>query len=313
MTYPDLYGAFDLARAYCGFSEFPNPQPSTKRIMWQHGVEYDFFTILPEQILGADIPSDQVKILVSNRSLKAYAETKIKNPISSIGLPVVYLPEVTEKRMANSLMVFPGHGVPGSSISEEINKNYAKYILGIADRFAKVEVCIFGPDYDRKAPIRGIFEEYGFKIVRGVDDSKFALHEQKKRLLGISHVTSNVMGSHIPYAASYGCKVSIAGPFHEYQKKHLENTEFYKLFPAALEIVRKYSESSLRSYFPWLFCELHEAKNCETWGNEQIGLDCKISPKEMCKLFNWSISNVLKSRINLYEKMKHLALILSEK
>jgi hypothetical protein len=306
MTYPDLYGAFDIAREYCGFSEFPNPKPSTKRIMWQHGVEYDFLISLAEQIIGADIPSNETKLLVANKLLGSFARGKKSNPIHSIGLPIAYLPVMTQRRMANSLMVFPGHGVPGSSMSEEINKNYAQYILGIADKFEKVEVCIFGPDFDCKAPIRGIFEEHGFKIVRGVDDSKFALNEQKKRLLGFSHVTSNVMGSHIPYAASYGCRVSIAGPIHDYQREHLENIEFYKIFPAALEIVFKYSESSLRSYFPWLFCEPHEAKTCEVWGNDQIGFDCKLSPMEMSRLFEWTMPNVLKSNIKLSEKMRFL-------
>jgi hypothetical protein len=306
MTYPDLYGAFDIAREYCGFSKFPNPKPSTKSIMWQHGVEYDILICLAEQIIGADIPSNETKLLVANKSLESFARGKKSNPIYSIGLPIAYLPVMSERRMANSLMVFPGHGVPGSSMSEEINKNYAQYILGIADKFEKVEVCIFGPDFDRKAPIRGIFEEHGFKIVRGVDDSKFALHEQKKRLLGFSHVTSNVMGSHIPYAASYGCRVSIAGPIHEYQREHLENTEFYKLFPAALDIVTKYSEPSLRSYFSWLFCEPHEAQTCEIWGNEQIGFDCRLSPKEICNVFNWTMRNVLMSDIKIKEKIKHI-------
>jgi hypothetical protein len=306
MTYPDLYGAFDIARAYCGFSNFPNPKPSTKHIMWQHGVEYDFLISHAEMIFGAVIPSNEIKLLVSNKSLESLARGKKSNPIHSIGLPIAYLPAMSERRMANSLLVFPGHGVPGSSISEEINKNYAKYILSSAHKFQKVEVCVFGPDFDRKAPIRGIFEEHGFKIIRGVDDSKFALHDQKKRILGFSHVTSNVMGSHIPYAASYGCRVSIAGPIHECQREHLENIEFYKLFPIALDIVNKYSETSLKSYFPWLFCEPHEAKTCEVWGNDQIGFDCKLSPMEMCRLFEWTIANVLKSSVKLSEKMRFL-------
>jgi hypothetical protein len=305
MIYPDLYGAFDIAREYCGFSQFPSPKPTTDRLMWQHGV-ICFDIKIPEQGFGAPIPSPETrKLLATKKLLKFYEKRNISHSYA-IGLPVVYLPDVTIKRKENTLIVFPGHGVPGSSMSEEINKNYAKYILSIADKFENVEVCIFGPDFDCKARIRGIFEEHGFKIVRGVGDAKFALHEQKKRLLSFSHATSNVMGSHISYAASYGCKVSIAGPIHEYQREHLENIEFYKLFPTALEIVTNYSETSLRSYFSWLFCDPQEAKTCEAWGNEHIGLDCKLSPMEMCKLFQWTIPNVLKSKIKLSEKIRFL-------
>ena len=54
--------------------------------------------------------------------------------------------------------------------------------LKFEDKFEKVEVCIFGPDFDRKAPIRGIFEEHGFKIVRGVDDSKLLTVLNKNKI-----------------------------------------------------------------------------------------------------------------------------------
>jgi hypothetical protein len=306
VIYPDLYGAFDIVREYCGFSDFPNPVPTTDNLMWQHGVEYSSIIVIPEQVFGAPFPNKNTKLLVSNKSLSEYINKRINNSVIPIGLPVVYLPEFKIKRAENTLLVFPGHGVPNSSADDYCNNLYADYIKKISPKFKKVEVSIFGPDIDRGAPVYEIFKKRGLKIIRGVENSKRTLHEQKKKLLSFSHVTSNVMGSHIPYAASCGCKVSIAGPTHEYKREHLENIGFYKLFPAALEIVAKYSESSLRSYFPWLFCEPHEAKTCEAWGNEHIGLDCKLSPMEMCKLFQWTIPNVLKSKIKLSEKIRFL-------
>lgn len=305
MIYPDLYGAFDIAREYCGFSDFPSPYPKTSCIMWQHGVICWDISI-PEQGFGAPIPSDKTKLLLANKKLLKFYEIKNIKNVYAIGMPVVYLPDYKIQRKENTLLVFPRHGVPNSTTNIETNIEYVNYINGISNYFNKVQISIFGPDIDRSAPVYKMFKSAGFEIIRGVEDSKKTLHQQKLRLLSFSHITSNTMGSHIPYAAAFGCKVSIAGPVYKCQREHLENTDFYKLFPAALDVVTKYSELSLRSYFPWLFCEPHEAKTCEAWGNEQIGLDCKLSPVEMFKLFEWTIPNVLKSNIKLSEKIRFL-------
>lgn len=306
MIYPNLYGAFEIARDYCGFSEYPNPTPKTDNLMWQHGVEYDYVITIPEMVVGSSFPSSKTKVLVANKLLSNVIKNKICNPVFAIGLPIIYLPEYSVQRKKDSLLVFPAHGVPGSSMSDKVNLEYARYIQSIAHKFSNVEICIFGPDYDKEAPIRKIFEETKLKIIRGVDDSKNALHIQKKRMLSFSHVTSNVLGSHIPYAAFYGCRVSLAGPTHTFKKEHIENIEFYKLFPKALKIIDKYSEYSLKNYFSWLFCEPHQGVECKEWANIHVGFDCKISPKKMCKLFGWNLNNVFTSKINPIEKIKYL-------
>lgn len=305
MIYPDLYGAFDIAREYCGFSIFPKPLPTTQQIMWQHGFVSDNI-IIPEQIFGAELASPSTRKLVANKKLKNFYFAKKRYEAHAVGLPVVYIPKYTIQKKIK-LLVYPGHGVPGSKTNEFINIQYSKYIKSVAHNFSEVQVIVFGPDYDKRAAVKGIFEEAGFEVVRGVDDSKYALHEQKKRFLNASHVTTNVMGSHIPYAASLGCNVSISGPYQNYEKQHLEQVEFYRIFPEAIQNdIESYSNTYLKSINPWLFCEPHEAKSCEAWGNEQIGFDCKLSPMEMCKLFEWTIPNVLKSNIKLSEKMRFL-------
>ena len=115
------------------------------------------------------------------------------------------------------------------------------------------------------------------------------------------YVTSNVIGSHIFYAAAFGAKVSISGPFHKWNREAHFNEKFYADNKQLLDWHEKEEELS-RENFPFLFVEPHRAKQHIEWGREMIGYNNLINVKQMIDLFR--LKQVYESgrKINIYSR-----------
>jgi hypothetical protein len=302
MNHSDLYGASHIAANYCGYRKVPFFSGE----IWQHGWVSDGLSI-PEQVFGGGIQSKDTALLVATQAQESFLKEHGYANTHATGLPSVYLPSLDQPREENTLLVMPGHTVPGMGNDSNQSVNYMNHIRKHASSFEKTTVCVFGTDYDQKGVWRTAFEDAGFEVIRGVDHKYYALELQKRRFMKYSHMTTNVFGSHIIYACAYGAKVSISGNYEAPKEENYKNIPFYKDYPNALtSAVNLFSEETMRTKHPWLFCNPDGARSNIPWGESQIGMQCKKTPKHLKNIMGWSPNSILHSRKSLELKVRRL-------
>ena len=110
-------------------------------------------------------------------------------------------------------------------------------------------------------------------------------------------MTTNVIGSHVAYAAYSGCKISIHGKYASRKKEDYINDPWYKRHPDLLEEnLKKNREEYVRNLYPELFVLPMKAEERRQWGKQIVGAHFKKHPKQVSKLLGWTATE----RINRY-------------
>jgi hypothetical protein len=216
----------------------------------------------------------------------------------AVGLPIVYLPPRSLRRIPGSLLVMPVH-------SQEWTKHtwnceaYADSISQIRNHFSQVFVCV-SPSCIRHGYWVKEFEGRGFQILEGAHYTDAnALSRVQALLSQFEYMTTNGFGSHIAYGAYFGAKVSIHGPFAEPKVEEQTNDGGYLPGNRFLErYMEAISEQRLRLEYPFLFCHPTEALDLVEWSRAEVGADRKVSPAAMRELFRWLDADI--RRWNLY-------------
>ena len=107
---------------------------------------------------------------------------------------------------------------------EKIHENkYILFLKKIIDEYSSAVACLHNFDYENNL-WKNEFNHLGVEIINGAGtNDENALERIIALMSQFEYVTSNVMGSHIAYAAAFGAKVSINGPYHKYNKKDFLN------------------------------------------------------------------------------------------
>ncbi len=121
-------------------------------------------------------------------------------------------------------------------------------------------------------------------------------------MCSFEYVTSNGFGSQLAYAAYFGAKPSVYGPYASFQLEDFKQDHLYvyhpKLLAPALQAI---SEEQLRRNCPQFFCHPREAKADVEWGRFEVGESNKVSPRKLRSLFGWDlparVRRSLKSKI----------------
>ena len=302
MKYCDLYGASSIAAAYCGFKK----SPFWTGELWQHGWLTHGLKI-PEQVFGAGITSKSTTCLVASKWLEEFLKGHGYRDAHAIGLPSVYLPELKVEREEDTLLVMPGHTVTGMKTKAVIPEEYIEHIKEISGHFRKVSVCVFGTDFDQHGIWRTSFEHAGYEVIRGVDHKFYALGEQKKRFMRYSHMTTNILGSHVVYASAFGCRASISGGYVAPKEEDYRGIGFYLDYPEALgSAVELFSETKMSERYPWLFCAPQEAITNKEWGESEVGTENKKSPDVLRELMGWTLKKVRCSSADNHTKIQRV-------
>ena len=299
-TISNAYGANLIARDYAGL-DLTNPDVPG---YWMHGWIPGYHNVDPSfialhkkdgqddgydyerQIAGEKLHtpqwvsrSDQADYLISNGYQK----------VRAIGLPVVYLPEITVPRIPGSLLVMPPHSHKSHGEGDPLAESYADAIADIRSHFDRVLVCLHEDDIAKGQWIES-FRRRGIEVFPSADQSDpFTLLRLKRILSSFEYVTTNGYGSHIAYAAYWGAKVSVFGSFAEFPRQRMARTHSVKMFPDLLD--KAYwlcTEEALRQHCDFLFTNPLKAVAMTEWGEEQVGEPCRLSPAELGTLFGWN-------------------------
>ena len=287
-----VYGVgFSVVR-YCGLAAYPG----FFRFRWQHGWHAQHLQVHPMMTIQETACLEE-GILVAREDQKAYLSSHGFSNVHAIGLPIVYAECPHVDRRPNSLLVMPAHSLSYTEHQWQFDE-YVDAINAVRDQFDDVVVCVH-PDCIKKGYWAKQFSEAGYQIVTGAAVNDRNAHQRIATLLSsFEYVTTNSCGSHVPYAAYFGAKVSVFGPYAEHNAEDYKNTPFYRQHPEILEpTIAAVSEKSFRTHFPFLFTEPRQAKQMIDWGSEQIGADNKLSPAEMRRLLGWDASSLKKLRL----------------
>ena len=307
------YGAQAEAAAYCGLDH----TPENIRGEWQHGWIPGYWQLDP-LMLGVGIGEPHPESLhywVSRRDEADYLHNCGYKHVTAIGLPIVYLPRREEcRRRPGSLLVMPAHSLEYTTHSWRFDE-YADEIARIRGDFSEVVVCVHPACFKRGYWVDA-FRKRGFQVVHGamVNDLN-ALRRIRRLLCAFEYVTTNSFGSHVVYAAYFGAKVSVFGPYAEYRAEDFASDQMYLQHPHLLEpTLRVTSEREMRRQYPELFRYPREGTLMVEWGEREVGHDNKLAPAKLRALFRWRASDRVASKLRAYLpwRVKHLGRLVFE-
>jgi hypothetical protein len=284
---PDVsafYGARVVAARYCSLTEIPGHQ----RGHWQHGWNPEHLIFDPDIVVG--INSEHIKddwYWVSRGCEAEYLAANGYRSVRAIGLPLVYLADAVLARQPGSLLVMPAHSIPDSEHDWDFNQ-YAAEISGLRDLFSLVTVCIH-PTCWEKGYWVGAFQARGFSPIRGIAANEPDGYYRLRDLMSShEYMTTNHLGSHVPYAAYFGAKVSVWGRYAQFRERDYARVSFYQNRPSLLRpALDGWSEASMRTHYPQFFCHPSVARDAVDWGRQEVGFSFKREPSELLEIFRW--------------------------
>ena len=206
--------------------------------------------------------------------------------VEAIGLPFVYLPDVDIARRPGSLLVLPPHGRARHKAGDAFADSYADAVFALKPHFETIVACVTERDLARDE-WRPQFAARGIPVVKGSDHSDPGTLLRMKRLFSsFDFATTNAFGSAIAYAAHCGVKVSVHGPYADWDV--MQATHATILYPELPTLIAAlYSEAALRASQEALFVNPWEALERKSWADSEIGTQHRKSPAELGRLFGW--------------------------
>lgn len=281
-----MYGADRLVKEYtnCPFT----PQGIDGE--WQHGWHTVFRQTTPISVGGYSLESNPHRYSWVARKDEEDFLRRNGYQAKAIGLPICYTKELGWQRKKQSLLIMPAHSsknIPAAIRNEPSYLGYLYYINEIKADFDEIVACVHEECIENQLWIHEI-RELGIPVLQGASIyDRNSLLRTRALMSQFEYVTSNVMGSHIAYAAAFGAKVSVAGPEHKPDRANLLREPVYSRHPELIDALDANIKAE-KEHFSFIFVEPRKASQLKDWGMQQIGMDNRISPDEMAKLFKIS-------------------------
>lgn len=278
-TEPDLYGLSRLISKslYMPFTPYSFAN-------FQHGwIHADLEHIEQFGILN------NYKYLVATKEQEELFKNNNKLSIA-VGAPYIYVAEYDKKkiiRKPNSLLVMPPHGLDRRDMNWD-EQSYVKEISLLNDSFDHIVACVHHSCVTKGNWVNE-FKKYGISCIIGAQmEDKNALIRMHRLFSSFEYMTTNVIGSHIAYAAYSGCKVSIYGNYAEWKEDDLKDDALFKEYPFLLKkIIKSYSKAFVTKKFPDLFLHPKSAQLKIEWAQKELGKKNKKSYIDIARLLGW--------------------------
>jgi hypothetical protein len=278
---PDYYGIGSLIARDLGYRRVPR-----SFAQWLHGWIFTTPITSPREITFWGNPKDQI-LVTTDDQVQILRSFGYKN-VYAAGLPFIYGNRNPVIRQPNSLLVMPSHA---SAYTEQLvnQENYIQFILKFKSEFDQIIFCLHGSCVEKKYWIP-VIEKYGFPWIIGAStDDRNALIRMNSILRSFSHMTTNVMGSHVAYAATAGCRISIAGDYASPQAEEYRNDPWYDQYPDLLKKhIELFHETEIHQRFSQFFRLPIDGETYLQWGEEQVGMSYQICPQDLAQILGWT-------------------------
>ena len=214
--------------------------------------------------------------------------------IITIGSPFIYIENPEQyylQRTPKSLICFPTHNHEWSGF-KNILRTYKKYcndLKKISNNFEKITISLFWKEFENPDIIR-IFKQQGFSVITmgSRDNNPDFLLNFIKNVSKYEYLSSDTFSSAVFYGLYMKKKVFIYSYLiEEDQLWGNENNRAEK------------DNYSYENKYPELMWPNFKDKSHHRVGEKELGYKFKLSPKEMCTLFGWSINKLLN---NIYQE-----------
>ena len=275
--------------------------PPVTYVGWAHGWDHRDTVDLCQMAYDSPLnkPGEEKRVIPVQRRRPLLIATKTQEKFlhengfpdsRAVGLPFAYVdPAPTTQRIPGSLLVMPPRsGNPDFVLVDEIE--YLEYIKSVAHHFSRIVFCLHIAFFRDNQWVENL-NKYGYDFVIGAGGrDRLALFRMRKIFDSFEYMTTNAVGSHPLYAAFCGAKVSMAGPFYDFDIREYEG-QFGWDDPTIMKRAKLEVEMGSRAFlskkFPWFFTEPQNAKTCVEWAKEEIGFHNKVSFEELGRLFGW--------------------------
>lgn len=253
---------------------------------WRHG--WIHIPLKYKQQLTVWGKDDEHFLVAKEEHVNFLAHHKIK--ATAVGMPFIYAEAIDAKlRVPNTLLVMPQHTTPHvPNVGNE--EQYIKDIEEIRHDFDEVVFCIHHSCYEH-----GIWPEllkkYNFPMIIGASANQTnAIIRLQHIFSSFEFVTTNTIGSHLPYAAYCGAKVSIYGKFSDFSNYKFDNDPYAKANQDLFAfMIQHTTEQYVRQLVPFLFCKHPKhAQQSISWAQEELGLRNKKPAEEIAQILGWN-------------------------
>jgi hypothetical protein len=278
---PDYYGMSSLIARDLGYPWVPR-----SFAQWLHGWIFTTPITNPREITFWGNPTDRILVTTDNQvqQLRSFGYENVY----AAGLPFIYGNRNPVTRQPNSLLVMPSHS---SAYTEQLvnQEDYIQFILKFRSDFEHIMFCLHGSCVEKKYWIP-VIEKYKLPWIIGAStNDRNALIRMNRILRSFSNMTTNVMGSHVAYAATAGCRISIAGDYASPQAEEYQNDPWYDQYPDLLKKhIVLFHETEIRQRFSPFFRLPLDGETHVQWGEEQVGMSCQRSPKDLSQILGWT-------------------------
>ena len=301
----DGYGATVVARKYIGFKK----DYFARTFSWQHGWIPDLWNIDRDEVIGETYLEKFKTVFVARKTQEKYL-TQCGVVSKSIGLPYCYVGSPAVQRKIGSLLVMPTHST--MSVGTKEDQGFVEEVKKYKDSFSEIFVCMHEEDIIRK---RGeIWQKEGFKIISGASFTDAnSLLRMKFLFESFEVMVTDSLGSHVPYAASSGTRISIISG--ERSREIDPEEPFYS--GKTKTYLRKLSEliyilnTPDLSPYSFLFCNPLQAEKYVSWGQAEVGYENMLSAEELRDYFGWNYREYFLQKVLI--SLKSLKSIISKK
>ncbi len=284
----DRYGFSSVLAKRCGRSMVPRSFAN-----WVHGWTWAEEPTA-ELLACSKLPRD-LTIVVRNGVEQLALEAAGFKDIRVGGLPFAYIQRQHAFRHTDALLAFPPHSAEAERVTAD-QKEYLDYLETMKQDFDSVYVSVYYLDIG--GPLHKAAQARGLHVVQGArPDDANSLLRTRSMLDSFTHVTSNVMGSHMLYALFAGCKLSFCGPMYGYDESefigdgnpHGYSSDYIRL------ALRFQSESYLRDKLGRFFVDHPRMGSQDTsFAIEEIGEKFLMSPREIEDALGWTAGGQIK-------------------
>jgi hypothetical protein len=206
--------------------------------------------------------------------------------VHAVGMPFIYTKDADVVRHPRSLLVMPAHSGAQSSIETD-EEAYILKLLELKSFFSEIVACIHSSCVVNNYWIPSL-EKAGIPWILGASVfDRNSLKKMRTIFQSFDYMTTNTIGSHIPYASYCGCKVSIYS-YTRFTPESYEKDPWYQKNPDLLwKQYEMCDENVLKQRFPQFFKSPIDATTSQRWANQVLGEENRQSPEAIAHLLGW--------------------------
>lgn len=207
----------------------------------------------------------------------------------AVGAPFLYAQKPLVTRIPSSLLIMPAHTT--THFKRDFSDSpFLAEVQALFENFDYKVACISGQCVKHNLWMQ-LFESNAVPWVTGAwIFDKHALERMKILFSSFEYMATNVMGSHIVYAAYCGCKV-----FFTLQREALydlneliKNEPLYQRYPELVwQGLKNFDFKWNQQAYPWLFNGFEGATIQKEWAAHELGQDVQQTASEIADLFGW--------------------------